>query len=82
MIKLLVTGVLSQVGSAVCKQAVSVGMEVIAFTSADLDLANSQQIDKALSQHRPYYVINTTGYAHVDQAEYEVDLCYSRTGMP
>lgn len=77
MIKLLVTGVLSQVGSAVCKQAVSVGMEVIALTSADLDLANAQQIDKALSQHCPHYVINTTGYAHVDQAEYEVDLCYS-----
>ena len=77
MIKLLVIGTQCQVGAAVCKQAAAVGMEVVACTSTDLDLCSRLQIDKILGLNQPQYVINTAGYAYIDRAECEADLCYA-----
>jgi len=71
LIKLLVTGAASQVGSALCDRALSVGMLVVRL---DNDLLNSLDltlIKAAITKHKPDYVMNMASYSVVDKAQKE-----------
>ncbi|MDP6968206.1 MAG: dTDP-4-dehydrorhamnose reductase, partial [Gammaproteobacteria bacterium] len=76
MIKILVTGGQGQVGAALRQRALKMGLSVVWFDINDLDLADLDQINKVVSEHKPKFVINCASYSVVDLAEANADKAY------
>ncbi len=76
MIKLLVAGASSQVGSALCARALTEGMLVVWFDDDILNSLDASAIEVAISRHQPSYVINTASYSVVDKAQTNPQDCY------
>ena len=76
MIKILVTGGMGQVGAALCQRAEKMGFAVVWYDIEDLDLADLDQINKIVMEHRPKYVINCASYSVVDLAEAKPEDAY------
>lgn len=68
-IKLLVTDASSQVGSALCERALSVGMSVVALDESMLDILDGVSLKEVIAKHQPNYLVNTASYSAVDLAE-------------
>ena len=68
-IKILVTGVSSQVGSALCARALSAGVSVVWFDDSILNSLQLESIKAAIVSFNPSYVVNTASYSVVDLAE-------------
>jgi dTDP-4-dehydrorhamnose reductase len=66
IIKLLVTGASSQVGSALCTRAVNAGMTVVGFDDNLLNSMQLESIQAVISSSKPDYVVNTASYSVVD----------------
>jgi len=72
---ILVTGADGNLGKAyrrICEQR-SVSCRLLGH--ADLDVTNVDQIDRVLSEERPWAVINAAGYVRVDDAERDQAHC-------
>ncbi|HLP67340.1 MAG TPA: dTDP-4-dehydrorhamnose reductase [Rhizobium sp.] len=66
----VVTGLNGQVVSALVERAgIRAGVEILPIGRPDLDLANMDSIEKALSAARPDVIISAAAYTAVDQAE-------------
>lgn len=74
--KILLTGVAGQVGSALSPRLVEFGT-VIAPDRADLDLSRTKEIASVLDRIRPDLIINPAAYTAVDLAEDERELAFS-----
>jgi len=66
--KLLVIGAHGQLGSNVA-EVFAARADVVALTRADLDLADSPAVERAIASHRPDVVINCAAFNDVDGAE-------------
>jgi dTDP-4-dehydrorhamnose reductase len=66
--KLLVMGAHGQLGSNVA-EVFARRADVVALTRADLDLADSAAVERAIASHRPDVVINCAAFNDVDGAE-------------
>ena len=75
-IKILVTGVSSQVGSALCARALSAGVSVVWFDDSILNSLQLESIKAAIVSFKPSYVVNTASYSVVDLAEDNAQKCY------
>ena len=74
--KILITGADGQIGYFLNQVTRSDPFfSVVAFTDAELDISNREQVQKKLDQHLPDYVINTTGFNAVDRVEVESERC-------
>jgi dTDP-4-dehydrorhamnose reductase len=73
--KILVTGVLGQVGHAL-HNTLSNAHEIVAVDREQMDLCDVQAIRDAISSIRPSLIINPAAYTAVDQAESESGLAY------
>lgn len=71
--RILVTGVTGQVGSALVSRLQGLGT-IIAADRATLDLARPDGIAYALAQMAPQIIINAAAYTMVDKAEDETEL--------
>ena len=68
--KILITGINGQVGSALARQAKALGHEVIAISRAQWDMALSPEYGEELVvKLKPDLVINPAAYTNVDGAE-------------
>lgn len=74
--RILLTGVTGQVGSALQSTLPPLG-EVIPASRAQLDLADPDSIRAAVRTARPEVIVNAAAYTAVDQAEREEDLAFS-----
>jgi dTDP-4-dehydrorhamnose reductase len=72
--RVLVTGISGQVGGALMKAAVPVGITLIGAGRDKLDLSRPESIAEAVSALAPDLVVNPAAYTAVDQAETERDL--------
>jgi len=72
-LRVLLTGANGQLGQALC-DSVPEGIQLIATSRQDLDLADSQACRTIVDRHRPDWVLNAGAYTAVDQAESELDL--------
>jgi dTDP-4-dehydrorhamnose reductase len=41
-----------------------------------MDIANPASVESAVLRHRPWAIVNASGYVNVDKAEHEVDRCF------
>jgi dTDP-4-dehydrorhamnose reductase len=71
-VKVLVTGSGGQLGRELLR-TVPKAHELVALSSALLDITDAVQIERALSGHEPAVVINAAGYTAVDKAESECE---------
>ncbi|MFY0649794.1 MAG: dTDP-4-dehydrorhamnose reductase [Methylophilaceae bacterium] len=72
--KILITGINSQVGHALMRELSE--HELIGLTRQDCDLTNLDQIKQVIDQHQPELIINPAAYTKVDQAEDEPELAF------
>jgi dTDP-4-dehydrorhamnose reductase len=69
-VKVLVTGVHGQVGSAVVASAPA-GAQLVAVGHADLDIGDPDAVDRLVGEVRPDVIVNAAAYTAVDRAESE-----------
>lgn len=74
--KLWVTGVNGQVGSALVKQAIDKDYEVIGTTRSDIDITDINQVNSFVDKHRFDVIINAAAYTAVDKAETDAEQAY------
>jgi len=80
--KVLLTGAAGQLGQALMASRPK-GVELIACTRAELDLANSVACRAAVASQRPDWVLNAGAYTAVDKAEREPELAQAvNAGAP
>ena len=80
--KVLLTGAAGQLGQALMA-ARPEGVQLIACTRAELDLADPAACRAAVASHRPDWVLNAGAYTAVDKAETEPELAQAvNAGAP
>ena len=77
--KVLLTGAAGQLGQAL-RQQVPAGIELIATSRSELDLADAEACRAAVLTHRPDWVLNAGAYTAVDKAESEPELALAVNG--
>ena len=77
--RILVTGVSGQVGSALLRSLRPLG-ELLPANRAVLDLASPADLGARLDQLRPELIVNPAAYTAVDRAEDERDLAFAVNG--
>lgn len=65
----LVTGAGGMLGRDVVEELTGRGEEVVGLDRAALDITRSEELDRALAEHRPDIVVNCAAYTAVDDAE-------------
>jgi len=78
-VKVLVTGAGGQLGQEL-QRTVPKAHELVALSSAELDVTDGKQIERALAGYEPAVVINTAGYTAVDKAESERERAQAVNG--
>jgi len=78
-VKVLVTGAGGQLGQEL-QRTVPKEHELVALSSAELDVTDGKQIERALAGYEPAVVINTAGYTAVDKAESERERAQAVNG--
>ncbi|PCJ22089.1 MAG: dTDP-4-dehydrorhamnose reductase [Gammaproteobacteria bacterium] len=73
--KVVLLGAGGQLGRSV-QELQPEGVELISFTSAELDITNELQITEKLDAARPNVIINAAAYTQVDKAEEEPELAF------
>jgi len=71
--KALITGANGQLGRALASHAPA-GIELIALTSAQLDVSDRAAVNAAFIDHAPAIIINAAAYTKVDAAEETPEL--------
>jgi dTDP-4-dehydrorhamnose reductase len=81
-VKVLLTGAAGQLGQALMA-SIPEGVQLIACTRAELDLAHPAACRAAVKAHRPDWVLNAGAYTAVDKAESEPELAQAvNAGAP
>lgn len=73
---ILITGATGTLGNAfarICRQR---NLAFVLLTRGEMDIAVRQSVEQALARHRPWAIINASGYVNVDSAETEADRCF------
>ena len=74
---LLIAGITGSLGQAIAYAAKKRGLKVVTTSRADMSLQDPASIRDALHRHRPWAVINATGWVRVDEAEEAYQHCLS-----
>lgn len=75
--KIVVTGANGMLARAAIKYCNFIGDEVIAFTRAELDIADREVVANKIGDHLPDAVINCAAYTNVDGAETSEGACHA-----
>jgi len=79
--KVLVTGANGMVARAAISHCESIGDEVVAFTHADLDISDREQVFRRFAELRPEIVLNCAAYTDVDGSETNEETAYSANAV-
>lgn len=75
--KVLITGANGMVARAAIRHFTELGDKVTGLTREDLDIANRDNVFKAIETTRPDAVINCAAFTNVDGAETNESACYA-----
>lgn len=67
-------GTLANALQQICRQR---NIPFVAIGRSELDIRNHQQIEEAIDLYQPWAIINAAGYVRVDEAESDVEECFS-----
>ncbi len=67
--KILIIGANGQLGWELGKACADSEFSVISFDYPEIDICNSESIDRILQKYKPQWVINCAAYTNVDKAE-------------
>lgn len=73
---ILITGATGTLGRAFARICAERDLRCVVLTRQEMDIANPASVESAVLRHRPWAIINASGYVNVDQAEREVDRCF------
>jgi dTDP-4-dehydrorhamnose reductase len=72
---LVVIGRNGTLGSAISRIAEDRNIHHVLLSRAELDITNRESIEKIITEHNPWAIINAAGYVKVDDAENEIKDC-------
>ena len=75
--RILVAGGHGQVGSALTQLGKEQGLDLIALSRSELNIADAVSISAAFNKYHPELLINAAAYTAVDKAESEPELAYA-----
>ncbi|MEH6639368.1 MAG: dTDP-4-dehydrorhamnose reductase [Porticoccaceae bacterium] len=75
--KILVTGAAGQVGSELVERGKAMGLNMIAASSAELDITCYETVTEYVTKTSPDIIINAAAYTAVDKAEDEPELAFA-----
>ena len=67
------TGTLGRAFAQICEHR---GIQYRLVSRSELDIADADSVEGALSKYKPWAFINAAGYVRVDDAEREAELCF------
>jgi dTDP-4-dehydrorhamnose reductase len=67
------TGTLGRAFARICEKR-NVAYRLV--SRQEMDIADPDSVERALQKHRPWAVINTSGYVRVDEAERDAERCF------
>lgn len=73
---LLITGANGTLGNAFARLCTERGLSYKLLGRADMDIANYDSVENAITTLQPWAVINAAGYVRVDEAEVNAAQCY------
>ena len=73
--QLLITGATGTLGRAFARICTARGLSHRVLSRRDMDIANTDAVERMLEEVQPWAVINTAGYVRVDDAEREHARC-------
>jgi dTDP-4-dehydrorhamnose reductase len=73
---ILITGATGTLGRAFARICQKRNLAYRLLSRRDMDIADPESVERALALHRPWAVINTSGYVRVDDAERDVERCF------
>ena len=73
---ILITGATGTLGRAFARICEHRNLSYRLLGRADMDIADPDSVERALAQHRPWAVVNASGYVRVDDAEDDVARCF------
>jgi len=72
---ILITGATGTLGRAFARICQNRHIAYKLLSRHDMDIADPASVERALAHHKPWAVINTSGYVRVDDAEADVERC-------
>lgn len=75
--KLLITGAHGQVAQEVVDADTAKQIEFVALSHGELDITKPSQIETALKEHKPDFLINCAAYTAVDKIESDQDVAFA-----
>jgi dTDP-4-dehydrorhamnose reductase len=73
---ILITGATGTLGRAFARICQKRNLHYRLLSRRDMDIADPESVERALALHRPWAVINTSGYVRVDEAEHDAERCF------
>jgi dTDP-4-dehydrorhamnose reductase len=73
---LVITGATGTLGTAFAKVCGERGLDHVVLRRRDMDIADTDSVDRALRELRPWAVVNAAGFVRVDEAEDHPDDCF------
>ena len=67
-------GTLGRALQEICGQR---NIPFVAISRSELDIRNPGQIEQAVDRYKPWAIINAAGYVRVDEAETDIEECFS-----
>lgn len=74
---ILITGATGTLGRALAAACHRRGLTFVLTNRAELDVLDPASIGAALARHKPWAVINASGWVRVDEAEAAPDACFA-----
>lgn len=75
--KILLFGKRGQLGKELCKILTTTSTELFAYSSQEINVSNTRQLQYLIQEIKPQLIINASAYTNVDRAEEEVELAKS-----
>ncbi|HWJ95632.1 MAG TPA: family 1 glycosylhydrolase, partial [Telluria sp.] len=73
---ILITGATGTLGRAFARICIKRNIAFKLLSRKDMDIADPDSVERALALHKPWAVINTSGYVRVDDAEQDAERCF------
>lgn len=81
MAPILITGATGTLGRAFARICEQRNLSYRLLTRQEMDIADAGSVEQAMALHRPWAVINASGYVRVDEAERDRERCFRENAL-